>query len=50
MLMLITELMLCPSIPRAEDNDVFCCSWFSATAAKGGRHIGEDHTLVDEYR
>ncbi len=39
--MLIPELMSCPSIPRAKDNDVFCCLPSCATAAEGGKHRGD---------
>ncbi len=36
--MLIPELMSCPGIPRAKDEDVFRCLPFFATAAEGGKH------------
>jgi hypothetical protein len=38
--MLIPQLMSCPSIPRAKDEDMFCRLPSSATVAKRGRHGG----------
>jgi hypothetical protein len=39
--MLIPELMSCPGISRAKDEDVFCGLPSSATAAEGGKHRGD---------
>ncbi len=39
--MLIPELVSCPGIPGAKDEDVFCCLSSSAAAAEGGKHRGD---------
>jgi hypothetical protein len=39
--LLIPPLMLCPSILRAKDEDVFCRMLSSATAVEGGWHGGD---------
>jgi hypothetical protein len=41
MSLLITQLMPCPSVLGAEDEDVFCRLLSSATAAEGVRHRGD---------
>ncbi len=39
--LLIPQLMLCPSMPRAEDKDMLRCLSSSTTAAEGRRHRGD---------
>ncbi len=41
MSLLISQLVPCPCVPRAEDKDVLCRLPSSATAAEGGRHRGD---------
>ncbi len=45
--LLVPQLMSCPSVLRAEDEDVSCCLLSSATAAEGGKHRG-DSSLVEK--
>jgi hypothetical protein len=40
MSLFIPQLMLCPSVPRAKDEDMLCSLPSSATAAEGGRQRG----------
>ncbi len=41
MSLFIPQLMPCPSVPTAEDEDVLCRLSFSAAAAEEGRHRGD---------